>query len=408
MSNTRDVSKNIISAFATSSLRVKLVVGTAAVVMTVSLLCTLFNVRLAYKVTYNDTTVGYLATSDEISSVNDTLLCSIKADGAEDYIGDTVSTLTLAVGNSVSTSKTVALKILNSDTSLVKASVITVDGVALCAVDTDKGSLAEVMDARLDCFASGDGETVDFLNEVLVETGYFPLSELSTLAEAYDALSAVDVKTVKTVTYSEAVPFETVTTESASYLKGYKRVTTKGKDGENTVTATVTCVNGEETDRTVLETVTVSEPVSQQVLVGTATASKVSSTQKASGKALFIWPLKKVAGENISAYFGDGRNHQAIDIATKKGTPIYAALGGTVTFAGYDSSYGYHVIIDHGNGYQTLYGHASSLCVSKGQVVATGDIIALVGSTGRSTGNHLHFEVRINGTRVNPISYLQK
>lgn len=408
MSNTRDLSKNIISAFAASSLRVKLTISTAAVIALVSMLCTLFNVRLAYKVTYNDTTVGYLATSDEISSVNDTLLCSIKADSAEDYIGDTVSTLTLAVGNSVSTSKAVASKILNSDNSLIKASVITVDGVVLCAVDTDNDSLVEVMDTRLDCFVSGDGETVEFLSDVSVETGYYPVAELSTLAQAYDALSAIDVKTVKTVTYSEAVPFETVTTESASYLKGYKKVTTKGKNGENSVTATVTCVNGEEIERTVLETVTVSEPVSQQVLVGTATASKVSSTKKASGSAMFIWPLKKVAGENISAYFGDGRNHQAIDIATKKGTPIYAALGGTVTYAGYDSSYGYHVIIDHGNGYQTLYGHASSLCVEKGQVVATGDTIALVGSTGKSTGNHLHFEVRINGTRVDPIGYLQK
>ena len=77
-----------------------------------------------------------------------------------------------------------------------------------------------------------------------------------------------------------------------------------------------------------------------------------------------------------------------------------------MTYSGYDGGYGYCVVIDHGNGIQTRYGHASALKVSKGTKVEQGDLVALVGSTGNSTGNHLHFEVIVNGKRVNPISYI--
>ena len=108
----------------------------------------------------------------------------------------------------------------------------------------------------------------------------------------------------------------------------------------------------------------------------------------------------------ISSYYGDGRNHKAMDLAANKGVAIFAAAAGKVTYAGYDGDYGYNVVIDHGNGIQTRYAHESYLTVSKGQTVAQGDMIGAVGSTGYSTGNHLHFEVIINGTRVNPAPYI--
>ena len=89
------------------------------------------------------------------------------------------------------------------------------------------------------------------------------------------------------------------------------------------------------------------------------------------------------------------------------GTPIRAALPGTVTVSSYDrGGYGYYVMIDHGNGLTTLYGHCSQLMVSVGRAVEAGTVVAMSGSTGRSTGPHLHFEVRVNGDRVNPRSYL--
>ena len=100
--------------------------------------------------------------------------------------------------------------------------------------------------------------------------------------------------------------------------------------------------------------------------------------------------------------------HTGLDIATATGTPIKVIADGTVIFAAYSGSYGYLVKVDHGNGVETWYGHTSKMLVKTGQEVKSGDTIALVGSTGNSTGPHLHFEVRINGEHVNPQKYLYK
>ena len=98
--------------------------------------------------------------------------------------------------------------------------------------------------------------------------------------------------------------------------------------------------------------------------------------------------------------------HTGLDIATTTGTPIKVVADGTITFAAYSGSYGYLVKVDHGNGVETWYGHTSKMLVKEGQAVKAGNTIALVGSTGNSTGPHLHFEVRINGEHVNPQKYL--
>ena len=98
--------------------------------------------------------------------------------------------------------------------------------------------------------------------------------------------------------------------------------------------------------------------------------------------------------------------HTGLDIAATTGTPIKVVADGTITFAAYSGSYGYIVKVDHGNGVETWYGHTSKMLVKEGQAVKAGDTIALVGSTGNSTGPHLHFEVRINGEHVNPQKYL--
>ena len=100
--------------------------------------------------------------------------------------------------------------------------------------------------------------------------------------------------------------------------------------------------------------------------------------------------------------------HGGLDIAVPNGTPIKAAAEGTIYYASQMGGYGNLVIIDHGNGIQSYYGHCSKLYVSKGQKVNAGDTIAAVGSTGNSTGNHLHFEIRKNGNRINPQKYLYK
>ena len=120
-----------------------------------------------------------------------------------------------------------------------------------------------------------------------------------------------------------------------------------------------------------------------------------------------------VTGGSISSRYGVNESvrnhtHKGLDIAASYGTPIKATASGTVKYAGYYGGYGNFVVIDHGNGIETCYGHCSSINVSVGKSVEAGDVIAKVGSTGNSTGNHCHFEVRVNGTQVNPQKYLYK
>jgi murein DD-endopeptidase MepM/ murein hydrolase activator NlpD len=101
-----------------------------------------------------------------------------------------------------------------------------------------------------------------------------------------------------------------------------------------------------------------------------------------------------------------GSLHPGIDIAAGTGTPIKAAAGGLALVAGYSGGYGNLIVIDHGNGIATAYAHQSSLAASVGQQVGQGQVIGYVGSTGFSTGPHLHFEVRVNGSPVDPLGYL--
>ena len=140
-----------------------------------------------------------------------------------------------------------------------------------------------------------------------------------------------------------------------------------------------------------------------------------TSTKPFIGKDGFCSPIganweRAVTSEfryRADPFTGQKKGHGGIDLGMPKGTPIYSALDGTVILVRYSTSgYGYHVVVDHGGGVITLYGHCSSILVSEGQTVTVGQEIAKVGSTGRSTGNHLHFEIRINGEKQNPRNYL--
>ncbi len=218
------------------------------------------------------------------------------------------------------------------------------------------------------------------------------------------AVPLLSVKSVERVEYQSAVPYETEWVDDSSMYQGESRVLTAGVDGVANVTANVTRLDGTETGRDVLSSVTVTEPVTRVVAVGTKERPKTM----ASGS--FSWPTSG----RLTSTFGGRRspggigstNHKGIDIAGSRGQAIKAADGGTVTYAGWMGGYGYLVIIDHGNGYQTYYGHNSKLLVNVGTKVYKGQQIAKMGSTGNSTGNHCHFEIRKYGTSVNPLNYL--
>ena len=155
---------------------------------------------------------------------------------------------------------------------------------------------------------------------------------------------------------------------------------------------------------------------SKVMVASTATNRKTSnrvstSTRVSSGKAnLGITLIEPISGI-ITARYGERSSvrssaHTGLDIAAPAGTPIKAAASGTVVFAGRKGSYGKMIVVSHGNGVQTYYAHCSSLVASVGQTVSQGQVIAKVGSTGNSTGNHLHLEVRVNGQSYNPQKYV--
>lgn len=217
-----------------------------------------------------------------------------------------------------------------------------------------------------------------------------------------EQIPALSIKTVDHIQYTEPIPCPEETQEDDSMFKGESKIVTEGVPGEALVTADVTYVNGVEESRSVISTETQKEPTPTVKVVGTKEKPKTASTGQLS------WPVRG----KITSYFGGryifGRHsfHSGLDISARAGTAICAADGGKVTFAGRKGSYGNLVIITHDNGMQTYYGHNSSLLVSAGQRVHKGQVIAKCGSTGRSTGPHCHFEVRIHGSAVNPLNYL--
>lgn len=134
----------------------------------------------------------------------------------------------------------------------------------------------------------------------------------------------------------------------------------------------------------------------------TQTTPAAGSQQPAYTGGKLLWPT---VGNRITQYYS--WSHRGLDIANKTGTPLYAAESGTVESSGWSNGYGYNVVINHGGGMKTLYAHASKLHVSAGEKVNRGDIIANMGSTGWSTGPHIHFEVIVNGVKQNPLNYIR-
>lgn len=208
------------------------------------------------------------------------------------------------------------------------------------------------------------------------------------------------VETVVEVVYTEPIARGTTEVADPDAYIGTSKVVSNGSDGEKEITALVTQLNGEEVSREITNTKVLVEPVNKVVSKG----SKAYPTKGATGK--YVYP---VSGYRISSPFGYrwGSLHTGVDLACPTGTSIRAIDGGTVVFAGWKSShYGYYVEIDHGGGITSRYAHMSKVIATVGQEVHQGEEIGLVGSTGNSTGPHLHLELRFDGSPVNPIKYL--
>ena len=201
------------------------------------------------------------------------------------------------------------------------------------------------------------------------------------------------VEVIERQSYTVEVPFDTVTSESDEYDFGKTVVDSPGENGIQELTQDLVYVDGVLTETNIVKVDTLKEPVTEYVTKGTRLKSGMTATY---GSGEWMWPVPgyTYVSRWMSSY------HKGADICAPYGTPIYAADSGVVVTAGYHYSYGNYVIIDHGNGWRTLYGHMSSLGCSVGQAVQRGQVIGYVGSTGNSTGNHCHFEMYQNGTLV--------
>ena len=227
------------------------------------------------------------------------------------------------------------------------------------------------------------------------------IGEVLTLSASVPYLTMTVVKQER---YLDDVSYNIEYTDSADLYQGDYKVTSKGEYGKADVMAKATYVNGEETERTILSSVTLKEPVTEYRLRGT----KARPTWMPTGS--FRWPTSG----RISSYFGGRKSPGGIGSTNHKGTDIgrvgytssvYAAKAGTVIISQKSSSYGNYIVISHGSGNTTLYAHLSSRKVSVGDVVQQGQVIGITGSTGHSTGPHLHFEITENGVRINPLSH---
>ena len=207
----------------------------------------------------------------------------------------------------------------------------------------------------------------------------------------------VTVVTREPVAFNMPIPFGVQTIRDDRMPMKNVKVKQQGSIGKKRVKVEIVKENGVKVAKNLLQEDIISQPVTKIVRVGT-------NRQVATG--MFSYPVAGV----LTSRFGQrwGRAHTGVDMGVPCGTSVRAADGGRVIFAGSCGGYGNLVRIDHGNGYITYYGHLSRIKVSCGDKVGKGDVIALSGNTGHTTGPHLHFEVRKNGAPQNPLKYLNR
>ena len=241
------------------------------------------------------------------------------------------------------------------------------------------------------------------LNGITPDAAIFPGDELIVTREE----AMLEVQITRTVTWTEEIPFATKQTQSSDYNFGTTHTVQEGEPGVRTITAeNLYSTDGTLLEQTIVRNEVTLEPVDREIVVGTRLPS---GSVAQVGNGTFIWPVPQYT--YCSRWYSS--SHKGVDICAPAGTPIYASASGVVTRAGYErggagTGYGYSIIIDHGNSYSTLYAHCLSLTVSAGQAVSQGQLIGYVGSTGRSSGNHCHFEIRQNGRYLPPQNYFNK
>ncbi len=215
---------------------------------------------------------------------------------------------------------------------------------------------------------------------------------------------SLGIQVTRRETYTEELDYEIEYVDDNRYPEGYVETISMGVAGEQTVVSDITYIDGEKVNENRISVTVTQEPVNAKQRRGTLRPSQYL-TSSDDTSANFIWP---VDGGYMSAGLYGYYGHTGMDIACNQGTAIRASRAGYVTYASNYSvgAYGKRVDINHGNGVMTRYAHCSQVLVAPGDYVEQGQLIALVGRTGNATGNHCHFEIRINGQIMNPANYI--
>ena len=420
----------------------------------------------ALEVQVDGQTVGYVANEDVFNSAREAVQERINYAGTDHAKWTVEPTYTVTVAHKTLDENEMADAILKSASDQIsEGTALYLDG-ELTAVCTDGVSLQSYLSSLLEPYEDPENSnvTVGFNKEVTLENGIYFNDSFQDEADVENELSGVqqqekiytvqagdtlwsiaqkndltfrelcelntsfkggtltensniqagdqlivtkqeamlEVRITKVETWQEEIPYSTETSKSSEYTVGTKKTVQTGVNGLRQITAQrVYNTDGIQLSQKILSTEVVQEPVAEKIVEGTKKVT--SSTAYITGSGQFIWPVPGY--RYCSRWYGG--NHKGVDICAAAGTPIYASAGGTVTKAGYNKAgagtgYGYSIIISHGNGYTTVYAHCLSLAVHSGQTVKQGQLIGYVGSTGRSSGNHCHFEIRRNGSYIAP------
>ncbi len=372
----------------------------------------------AYEYMYNGKILGIVKNQEEvyktIDVIGDKLIYEHNAEITIDKKRDITFKRVLAVGKEIDDKEEILNRLTYMKDINAKGYAIVIEGMPTAIVASEQNArniLDEIQKQYLSNNSSAVEKPLGFEETVIIESTETKLgsieSEEKVLAklmaatnkkEEGEAKPLLSVQTEEVLTYYEPIPYAIEYEDTMSKYKGETTVKSKGTEGQKEIVAKIIRTNGVEVEKEILKETTISQPMAQVVLRGTKEPPKLVGT------GTFIYPIRGT----LTSRFGYrwGSMHPALDIAAPTGTPIKASDGGTVTFAGYQGSYGYMVEIDHGGNRKTRYAHCSKLLVKVGQKVYQGMHIANVGNTGNSTGPHVHFEVLINGVQKNPLSYL--
>lgn len=387
-------------------------------VILITLICTAtiiyFNVYRfnGYKVSIGKNTITYVKNKKEFNKIYKQLQNEIKSK----YVNATIKTdFTLEIAKVDDIAMFISGD--NLKNIMLKKFTIVVDGFVMKSdnskiayvVSENQGS--EILSSMKDYYSKGVRLNSIIKTEIENKISYqvarvkigslFENSEIVSELIKYNNLAQkpfITVKIVGNMSKQQKIYPTTIIKSSNTLMSGVKKTQSEGKEGIKKITSEVVVLNNKKISEKIVKSEIITPVQNKEIYIGTYTPVIL-------GLSNFNSPSRG----SISSSFGMrwGKMHKGVDIAASFGTAINAVLAGTVTYATWEEGYGNVVKIDHGDALETIYAHCSVINVKKGEVVKLGEKIGQVGSTGNSTGPHLHFEVRKNGEPKNPQEYIK-